>query len=139
MLTFKNILVPTDFSEAAAKSLQLALAVANGQDATLHLCHILAPPAMGYGEVLTDLTANAYADAAKKQLDEVAVPAGVKTTRRLIEGDPPTEIVRLAKELSCDLIVLGSHGRTGLMRLLMGSVAEHVLRHAPCPVLTLKA
>ena len=57
---------------------------------------------------------------------------------RVHEGDPATQIVRVAQETRCDLIVLGTHGRTGLGRLLMGSVAEQVLRKAPCPVLTVK-
>src|SRR5262245_9426646 len=127
MLTFNNILVPTDFSDSSKRALHLAGDLAEGHEAAIHLCHILAPPALGYGEVLTDLTANAYKDAAKKQLDEVAAPEGVKVTRCLIEGDPASEIVRLATEKKADLIVLGTHGRTGLMRLLMGSVAEHVL------------
>jgi nucleotide-binding universal stress UspA family protein len=56
----------------------------------------------------------------------------------MLEGDPTREIVRLAREKECDLIVMGTHGWTGLTRLLMGSVAEHVVRKAHCPVLTVK-
>jgi nucleotide-binding universal stress UspA family protein len=59
--------------------------------------------------------------------------------RRLEEGDPATEICRVANEAGCELIAIGTHGRTGLGRLLMGSVAEQVVRRAPCPVLTVKA
>jgi nucleotide-binding universal stress UspA family protein len=56
----------------------------------------------------------------------------------LQEGDPATEILRIAQECKCDLIVMGTHGRTGVARLLMGSVAEHVVRKAECPVLVVK-
>jgi nucleotide-binding universal stress UspA family protein len=64
---------------------------------------------------------------------------GVEAERRLEEGDPVEAILRVAEEIGADLIVMGTHGRTGLSRLFMGSVAEQVLRRAPCPVLTLKS
>jgi nucleotide-binding universal stress UspA family protein len=60
---------------------------------------------------------------------------GITFEHRLVMGDPATEIVRVAEEEKAELIVLGTHGRTGLSRILMGSVAEAVVRHAPCPVL----
>ena len=62
----------------------------------------------------------------------------VRVEHRLVEGETATEILRLGQEMKCDLIVLGTHGRTGLGRLLMGSVAERVVRKARCPVLTVK-
>src|SRR5919198_2663943 len=78
--------------------------------------------------------------AAQEQLDRVTVPhANVRAERRLEQGDAVTEILRIAQEAHVDLIVLGTHGRTGLGRLLMGSVAEQVVRQAACPVLTVKA
>jgi nucleotide-binding universal stress UspA family protein len=57
---------------------------------------------------------------------------------KLAKGDPASPIIKVAEEMACDLIVLGTHGRTGLGRVLMGSVAEHVMRSAPCPVLVVK-
>jgi nucleotide-binding universal stress UspA family protein len=66
------------------------------------------------------------------------VAAKIRVEHHLREGDPATEILALAQEIGCDLIVIGTHGRTGVGRLLMGSVAEAVLRRAPCPVLTVK-
>jgi nucleotide-binding universal stress UspA family protein len=63
----------------------------------------------------------------------------VAVEQRLAEGDPAAEILHLATDTGCDMIVLGTHGRTGLDRLLMGSVAEQIVRKAPCPVLTVKA
>jgi nucleotide-binding universal stress UspA family protein len=62
----------------------------------------------------------------------------VRVKHRLAEGDAATEILRLAKETQADVIVMGTHGRTGLVRVLMGSVAEQVVRKAPCPVVTVK-
>src|SRR5438105_11382148 len=76
---------------------------------------------------------------AQAQLNRFVVPLGlVRAERMLGRGDAAAEIIRVARELPADLIVMGTHGRTGIGRLLMGSVAEHVMRHAPCPVLTVR-
>jgi nucleotide-binding universal stress UspA family protein len=81
-----------------------------------------------------------YQEEMEEVLHRMAVPElTIRVERRLEEGDPATQIVRVAQETGCDLIVLGTHGRTGLDRLLMGGVAEQVVRLASCPVLTLKA
>lgn len=135
MLAFKNILVPVDFSEHSEKAIQLAGELARGSAATVHLRHIVAPATINAGDVIADLSANVTKEATLKELEAVAVPEGLKVTRGVAEGEPAAAIIRLAMELKADLIVLGTHGRTGLKRLLLGSVAEHVLRHAPCPVL----
>jgi len=76
---------------------------------------------------------------AQDQLARFHPHANVRMERRLEQGDATTEILRVAREESADLIVMGTHGRTGLGRLLMGSVAEQVMRRAPCPVLTVKS
>jgi nucleotide-binding universal stress UspA family protein len=87
----------------------------------------LAAEKRGFGDDLGD------------ELNGMAVPdQQVPTERRLEEGDPVTQILRVARETNCDLIVMGTHGRTGLGRLVMGSVAEQVVRKALCPVLTVK-
>jgi len=70
--------------------------------------------------------------------DDAAV-AGFLVERFVVEGHPPTEIAHIAREMEADLIVMGTHGRTGMAHLFMGSVAERVVRTAPCPVLTLRA
>jgi nucleotide-binding universal stress UspA family protein len=75
---------------------------------------------------------------AQVKLDRMEPGPSVLVERRLEEGDPIGEILRAAAEVPCDLIVMGTHGRTGLARLLMGSVAEEVVRKAPCPVVTVK-
>jgi universal stress protein A len=75
----------------------------------------------------------------REQLNELQVPANdIRAERRFETGDPATEILRVADDIHADLIVVGTHGRTGLGRLLMGSTAEQIVRQAPCPVLTLK-
>jgi nucleotide-binding universal stress UspA family protein len=87
----------------------------------------LAAEKRGFGEDLGD------------ELNRMAIPdQQIRAERRLEEGDPVTHILRVARETSCDLIVMGTHGRTGLGRLVMGSVAEQVVRKALCPVLTVK-
>ncbi len=82
----------------------------------------------------------AFGEDLEAELRQLTIPDGaVPVDRRLLVGDPATEIVRIAEEEPCDVVVMGTHGRTGLGRLLMGSVAEEVLRKAPCPVLTVKS
>jgi nucleotide-binding universal stress UspA family protein len=81
-----------------------------------------------------------YREEMAGELNRLRAPdARVRVEHRLEEGDTATQILRVAQETGCDMIVLGTHGRTGLGRLLMGSVAEQVLRMAPCPVLTVRA
>lgn len=139
MLSFKTIMQPTDFSASSEKAYRLACTLAEPGETVVHVCHIQPLPVLAYGEVVTDLTVDAAKDAAKKQLAAIVAPAGLDVQRHYCEGDPATEIVRFAEKLKADVIVLGTHGRTGLVRLLMGSVAEHVLRHAPCPVLVIRS
>ncbi len=96
---------------------------------------------VAYGGVMTPPPPPTdYRKAAGDELHRVVAPQpGVQVEHRLEEGDAASEILRVAREGKCDLVVLGTHGRTGLRRLLMGSVAEQVVRQAPCPVVTVKA
>jgi nucleotide-binding universal stress UspA family protein len=140
MLPIKSILHATDFSEHANDGFKLACALARDYGARLILCHVHQAPMVVYGEF------GAVPPEPPETLEQLRVrlealrpaDARIAVERHLVEGDPATEIVRLARETHCDLIVLGTHGRTGLARLLMGSVAELVVRRAPCPVLTIK-
>lgn len=137
MLPIRVILHPTDFSERSQHALHMASALARDYQARLVLLHVVVRPFLAHGEGIippdpTDLYAESQA-----LLNQVTVPiSGISVERRLEEGDPPDVILHVAKELPADLIVMGSHGRTGLSRVLMGSTAEQVLRRAPCPVLT---
>jgi nucleotide-binding universal stress UspA family protein len=136
---FQTILHPTDFSEPAGAAFRLACSLAREHGARLVVAHVLAP-VISIPELEGMLLApEEYRDDLAARLRQVKPedPA-VCVEHRLLEGDPARETVRLALELKCDLIVLGTHGRTGLARLVLGSVAEHVLRLAPCPVLTVR-
>ncbi len=135
----RKILFPTDFSHTGDAALDLATSLARERGATLLIVHVEEPPAAyGGGEMYYGMPDPATEDL-KKMLSEI-VPGDpqVHHEHRLITGDPAVAIARLAEQEGVELIVMGTHGRTGLLRLLMGSVAEAVVRRAPCPVLTLK-
>lgn len=134
MLAIKRILVPTDWSEPAHRAFQVADSLARQHDSELIVLHVVPLPAMMYGP-----PPESYLEHLHEELCHIK--PGDPTTRiqrLLVEGDPSTMILQVAKENQCDLIVMGMHGRTGLDRLLMGSVAEKVVRRAPCLVLTVK-
>jgi nucleotide-binding universal stress UspA family protein len=135
----KKILFPTDFSTSSDAGLRQATALARESGATLLIVHVEEPPtAYGGGEMYYGVP-DPNNEQIKSMLKAV-VPTSpdVPYEHRLVVGDPAFEIVRLAEEEKVDLIVLGTHGRTGLRRLLMGSVAEAIVRRATCPVLTFK-
>jgi nucleotide-binding universal stress UspA family protein len=139
MLPVHTILHPTDFSEQSGHAFEPAGALARDYGARLIVLHVAEPPFLIHGETLLPPDPEILSGEAKAQLDRLEVPvANVRAERRLKEGDPAAEILRAAREALADLIVMGTHGRTGLVRLLMGSVAEQVVRKAPCPVLTVK-
>jgi len=132
----KTILFPTDFSTASDAALEHAAALAASSGASLLIVHVEEPPlAYGGGELYYGIP-EPDSERILKMLEDVRPKnAAVPFTHRLTMGDPAGEIVRLAEEEKVDMIVLGTHGRTGMTRLLMGSVAEVVVRRAPCPVL----
>ena len=135
----KKILFPTDFSTLSDAALKHATTLAKDTGATLVIVHVEEPPAAyGGGEMYYGLPDPDVADL-QKMLEAVKpTDPSVTFEHRLVTGQPAREIVELAKEKGVDLIVMGTHGRTGLGRILMGSVAEAVVRHAPCPVFTFK-
>lgn len=139
MLPVRTIVCPTDFSDRAAPAVELATALARDYSAELVLVHVTPPPVQVVsGGVLVGVPVDSSAEAA--HLDAVRVADPRVVVRRLTAvGPPATEIVRLAREQGADLIVMGTHGRGGLARVLVGSVAEAVMRHAPCPVLTVRS
>ena len=135
----KKILFPTDFSTLSDAALRHATSLAKDAGATLIIAHVEEPPAAyGTGEMYYGLP-DPDLPALTKMLEAV-VPSdpSVRFEHRMVTGDPAGEIVALAAQEKVDLIVIGTHGRTGLGRLLMGSVAEAVVRRAPCPVFTFK-
>lgn len=139
MLPVRTILHPTDLSEYSRYAFRMACSVARDYDARLVILHVAKPTRLLYQDGMLPPEPAVYLDHLRRQLQELQSSAPlVQTERRLVEGDPVTEIVEQATEGQCDLIVMGTHGRTGLQRMVLGSVAEQVARRAPCPVLTVK-
>jgi nucleotide-binding universal stress UspA family protein len=140
MAPIRTILHPTDFSTRAEAALDTALSLARDHGARLIILHIEPPDSLAEGTFDTPRDPRAV----QRAIDQIrARVEGTGSTAPLEilvhEGDPLEEILRTADERHCDMIVLGTHGRTGLGRLMMGSMAEEVVRRARCPVLTVKA
>jgi universal stress protein A len=141
MPDIRLILHPTDFSENSRYAFQTACALARESDATLLVLHIMLPSVSPIQEApLPDPLRSVELQESLPTLPwPQASDPRVRVDHRLAEGEPAEEILRLTRTLGCDLIVMGTHGRTGLGRFLTGSVAEEVLRKADCPVLVVKA
>lgn len=139
MLTFKSILHPTDFSEASELALRMAVGLARDYQARLIVLHALEPPVY-YGELgVSFIPPEDYREKAQERIAALVGPdRPIEVETIVVEGIAAVEILRAASELHPDLIVIGSHGRTGLGRVLMGSVAEEISRKAPCPVLIVR-
>lgn len=144
MLKIKKILVPTDFSEFGEQALLYGCELAKKFDAELHLLNVVQdavamfPEPNMMGTSMNDLVADMQ-NLAHKQLEEMPDLPGtedLKVVREVRVGPAFLEILRYAKKSDIDLIVIGTHGRTGIKHMLLGSVAEKVVRKAPCPVLT---
>jgi nucleotide-binding universal stress UspA family protein len=144
MITLKTILVPTDFSECSDAAVKYGSALATTFGATLHLLNVVQDPytmpygADGFVAPGQDMLGEWRAEA-KRRL-EAEVPAGVDSRAVIATrvGSACPEIVRYAVDRHIDLIVLGTHGRGAIGHVLLGSVAERVVRTAPCPVLTVR-
>ncbi len=146
MIKIPSILVPIDFSQYGEQALKYACALADKFGAHVHLLHVVddyypyiaEAPALSSSrdDYLGGLRAGALQELEK--LPQADWCPADRVSRSVIVGTPFVEIVRYAKEQDVDLIVVGSHGRSGLAHVLMGSVAERVVRKAPCPVLTVR-
>ncbi|MBA3503900.1 MAG: universal stress protein [Myxococcota bacterium] len=140
----KNILVPTDLSDTAEEALDYACELAQKLDATVHLVNVIGIPSLGVPEMGVGLTATVIDSLVienQKALDDLAARKGAGTRMGQVllkTGDARDLINQTATELGADLIVMGTHGRRGVSRALLGSVAETVVRSAPCPVLTVR-
>jgi nucleotide-binding universal stress UspA family protein len=144
---FRLILHPTDLSPASAAAFRLAVDLAKREQARLVLIHVVSEPAMAFAgdlplppTVYKDLAVAARA-AAAKGLDRLvarARQAGVRVTPRIVNGLVDARIVAAARRERADVIVMGTHGRTGLARAFLGSVAGRVVATAPCPVMTVR-
>jgi nucleotide-binding universal stress UspA family protein len=147
MIKLDRILLPTDFSENSVEAVNYGRAFAEQFHAELHLLHVIAELAATIPEALVRLASSIenYMDEAEtralKQLGEVLEAdwcPGKRVVLATRQGSPFLQIVQYAREHAIDLIVMGTHGRSGLSHALIGSVAERVVRHAHCPVLSVR-
>lgn len=140
----RTIVVATDFSECADAALAYAAELAAQLDATLHLVHAITIPAMGVAEMgiaYAAVNIDTATKAAQASLDERVERYRDRVSLappRLEVGDPRDTIDTVAEQVGADLVVVGTHGRRGIRRMLLGSVAESIVRSAPCPVLTIR-
>jgi universal stress protein A len=140
----KNILVPTDLSAHAEEALDYACELAAKLDATVHLVNVIGIPALGVPELgvaVTSTMIDSMIADSQRALDALVARrrGDVRIGQILMKtGDARDMIDQTAQEVGADLIVMGTHGRRGFTRALLGSVAETVVRTAPCPVLTIR-
>jgi len=143
VINLKRILVPTDFSESARHALLYGTSFAREYEGELLLLHVVENLTVGYAsdlfpvpmaEVFDEISGYAKAELAK--LGAEVKEKGITVRELVVQGKPSAEIVRVAREETADMIVLGTHGKGMLDKALFGSTAERVIRRAPCPVLT---
>lgn len=145
-MQLKTIVVPTDFSAYAEQAFTWALGLATDHKAKIVLMHAVPPttyfafPETMYLTDFAKLEEEVMADARNRLVDFVARKGtpGATVETRVVVGEAVWEICQVATQEQAELIVMGSHGRTGLSHVLLGSVAERVVRHAPCPVLVVR-
>jgi nucleotide-binding universal stress UspA family protein len=144
-MTFRKILCPVDFSPGSQLAMRVAIRLASDAEAELVLAHAWYVPPVAFAEdyVFSPVLIQTMRDGAEAALDAAAREAAALGARhltpKLLTGTPRHEIVQvLERDPAFDLVVMGTHGRTGLARFLLGSVAESVVRHAPCSVLTVR-
>jgi universal stress protein A len=145
MLKWQKIVCPVDLSEVSLGALRLAESVAEQCGASLVVVNvvepIVAPSDFTFGPLTTGEVEDRLIERSQQALKELAETVHLgegKTTIRVERGRASTEIVRVAQEEKASLIVIGTHGYTGVAHVLLGSTAERVIRKAPCPVLTLR-
>jgi universal stress protein A len=146
MIDLHRILVPTDFSKHSHNALTYAVAFAEKFGAELYLLHVVQDLALFLPDAVTStpplvMPVDQITAASRTALERVVREQGLghlTVHPEVIEGTPFAEIIRFAREKDVDLIVMGTHGHTGLAHVLLGSVTEKVVRKAPCPVLTVR-
>lgn len=139
----RNILVPIDFSEQSEKAAAAAAALSLKTGATVHLLHAYVIPveSVGLAYTISQQYVDQFVTESKEQLETLWTKLGAGAARgpvMVVSGDPREVIIHKAKDLNVELIVMGTHGRRGISRALIGSVAESVVRTAPCSVLVVR-
>jgi len=144
-MQIKTILFPTDFSQGARAAMDYAISLAKDYEAKLLLLYVIQdisiaewyiPSSISVADLVEDMQKSAA-----KEMEKWGNEAAQRVTsveRMVVRGVPFVEIIRTAKEKDADLIVIGTHGRTGIDHMLFGSTAEKVVRKSPCPVLTVR-
>lgn len=146
MINLKKILFPTDFSETSNQAMKYAIEFAKAFDAHLDIVHVLFDETQVVAFYLPQVTfqnmdlelEKAAEEQLSKFIDEYPEIKNVKYSTKLIKGTPFLEIINVAKEYKSDMIIIGTHGRSGLEHVLFGSTAEKVVRKSPCPVFTVR-
>ena len=145
MVTVQRILCPTDFSKPSNEAVRVASDLASQFSAELVLLHVLTPfPTLPVDAVMSvdpSFILEKVRENAEQTLEllvQKKVPNGVHPRTKIVQGGAADEIVKTANDEHADMIVIATHGNTGLQHLLLGSVAEKVVRHASCPVLTVR-
>jgi nucleotide-binding universal stress UspA family protein len=145
MLKPQKILVPIDFSETSAKAVQYGSEFARTFGAELTLCYVFEPPimpmAVGFG-AMPPVMMDEIRPKIQERLDGYVsenVHEKVKVDTKMLDGTPFVEIVRYARDAGKDLIIMPTHGRSGIAHMFLGSTTERVVRKAPCPVLVLRS
>ena len=143
LFRLKRILVPIDFSECSKKALRYAVALAKEHEAAITLLYAVPTHyavgeygGINYAALEGDMRASGDKQLSALVVDEVR--GEVAADRLVRTGSAPAEIIEVARSLPADLIVISTHGRTGLKHMFLGSVTEYVVRHAPCPVLVVR-
>jgi universal stress protein A len=138
--SFKRVMLPVDFSDHSDRIAQYAAWFAAAGQGTVHLVHVVSNPADSLYEpqevpnwVMID-HANEKSQQLLESFAQRSLPAGCRRELRVMAGDPREKIMEAADEIGADLIVLSTHGRSGIAHIVMGSVAEYIVRHAKCPV-----
>ncbi len=141
MIPAQTILHPTDFSDSAKAAFRVACTLAKQWNARLIVLHVYPPlTALYTGEGIVPPAIGPSRETLWERLQQIRPQSPeVQVEYQLVEGIEVPEILRVAQSRKVDLIVMGTHGRTGLGRILLGSIAEQVLRQSPCPVLTVRS
>ena len=144
-LEIKKVLVPIDFSDYSKSSLRYAVNFAKQFNAEIYLIYVLEPviypPDFSMGQIAIPSINAEWDERAREELENLAkteIPEGVNVKTILKNGKPFLEIIDTASEENIDLIIIATHGHSGVEHILFGSTAEKVVRKAPCPVLTLR-
>ena len=144
-LTIKKVLVPTDFSDYSKSALRYSVNFAKVFDAEIILVYVIEPviypPDFSMGQIAIPSVNAEWDQKAKEELDNLVkheIPSGVKVQTIVRTGKPFVEIIDTATEEDADIIIIATHGHSGVEHILFGSTAEKVVRKAPCPVLTLR-